>query len=87
MVKETTKTSHSYPIIRFEKICFLVGLSMVSSMGGFVVNISKHSVCLPHTTNQGINLVETCQGEHPNAFLKYALSIFNFQQISILKYL
>ena len=51
---------------------------MVSTIREPVVNISKDSVQWPHSTNQGTNLMKTCQGEQPNEFLSSALSTISF---------
>ena len=57
---------------------------MVSIIREPVVNIIKDSVCPPPSTNQGINLVKTRQGEHPNECLsKLCLHAINFHLTNI----
>lgn len=51
---------------------------MVSIITGSVVNISKDSVWLFHSTNHRINPVKNLHGEHPSEFLRYTLNTTNF---------
>lgn len=73
MVKELLKPHILLWIIRLEKLWFLVGYQWFQ----FEKACSKYQQGF-YSTNQGINLVKTCQGEHPNEFLSYALSTINF---------
>ena len=64
MVKELLKPHILLWIIRLEKLWFLVGYQWFQ----FEKACSKYQQGF-YSTNQGINLVKTCQGEHPNEFL------------------